>query len=124
MQIYMHFLGLKWALYVAVNKNDDDLHVECIAFKPEVAEFYLDRADQITKARHAPPRINESASWWLCKMCDYHAICHEGAPPQPNCRSCVNASAVEGGGWYCDHWRSNIPRENLKDGCNVWEPIK
>lgn len=123
MQVYMHYFGLKWGLYVAVNKNTDHLYAEIVYYKPEVAEMYIKRAKDIVEARQAPPKIKEDPSWFKCKWCDYREICHYGKEPQKNCRSCQYASAVKNG-WHCGHFGDIIPEGFLPTGCKEWTPIK
>lgn len=124
MQMYMGYMGLLWGLYVAVNKNDDEIYMEVVLLKPELVAKYRERAGEIVKARHAPPKINESAAWFECKMCDYRMICHHGDIPAKNCRSCVFARAEQDGTWYCEHWHSDIPKTHIRAGCNKWTPIQ
>lgn len=123
MQLYMAGMGLSQGIYVAINKNTDELFIDIVEARPETAEYYLDRADQIVHARKAPPRIHEDPTWWVCKMCDYHGICHGDEQPAKNCRSCVYAEAVDGGRWYCNQWKSEIPEDFLRAGCSTWEPV-
>lgn len=125
MQGYMYDHGLPWALYVAVNKNDDEVYCEFVSARTEVAERYLDRAKEIIGSRAAPPRISEDPSWMVCKFCDYREICHKGHGPDKNCRSCIYAAAdTENGGWYCDRWHAAIPDSVIRDGCDLWDPIQ
>ena len=123
MQTYMRYFGLKWALYVVVCKNTDDLYIEVVHFKPEVAEAYADRAGQIIRAQHPPARITNDPSWWECKFCDYREICHRGAALSKNCRTCIYASPVEGGVWACGKFHQPIPKDFMPKGCDAWEVI-
>lgn len=78
MQIYMHLTGITRALYVAVCKDTDALHVERIAADPAEAERLLEKAGRIINAQHPPARISEDPAWFECRMCDHHPICHGG----------------------------------------------
>ncbi len=44
MQIYMHLTGITRALYMAVCKNTDALHIERVEADPAMAERLLDKA--------------------------------------------------------------------------------
>lgn len=123
MQVYMKYFNLQWGLYVAVNKNSDDLYMEIVQYRPEMGEAYSDRAGQIIAARHPPPRISNNPSWWECKFCDFREICHRGETPQKNCRSCIYAVPTEGGTWYCENYHQLIPKEFIPQGCDSWNPI-
>jgi hypothetical protein len=100
MQVYMALTGLTRALYVAVCKDTDDLHVERVHADPDEAERLLAKAERVIGAQHPPARISEDPAWWECRVCDHHAVCHEQAAPAITCRSCLHASPVEGG-WHC-----------------------
>ena len=123
MQLYMHYLDLTWGLYVAVNKNNDEIYVEVIHYKPEIAERYVERAHDIVAAQKAPPRITEDPGWFECRYCDFREICHYGKAPQKNCRSCAYASA-ETNGWRCNLFNGDIPDHFIPKGCDSWEPIE
>jgi hypothetical protein len=101
MQLYMNQLGIRWGLYGAVNKNDDDLHMELVEADPKHAEYQLRRGDLIVGARTPPERISENPGWYECKWCDFYRICHTGLPMDENCRTCVHASPVVNGEWWC-----------------------
>jgi hypothetical protein len=123
MQVYMKYFGLEWALYVAICKNTDDIYMEVVQYKPEVAEAYKDRAAAIIKAQTPPARITNDPAWWECKFCDFREVCHHGKLPQKNCRSCVEARPVEGGQWVCDKYHQLIPKDFAPLGCDNWTPI-
>lgn len=124
MQVYMEKLDLPWALYMAVNKNDDDLYVEVVLRKPELARQYIDRAGIIIEAMTAPSKLSVDPSWFECKFCAFREICHYDAAPQVNCRSCTYASPGPEGTWYCGKFGGNIPPDFLKIGCEKYEAIK
>lgn len=100
MQIYMHLTGITRALYVAVCKNTDALHIERIKADPATAERLLEKAGRIIFAQHPPARTSEDPAWYECRFCDHHAACHEGGDAAVTCRSCLHSTPVEGG-WHC-----------------------
>lgn len=123
-QSYMGYFGLSWALYVAINKNDDEYYMEAIAFKPELWEQYRKRAWDIINNPEPPPRISNNSSWWVCKLCDFHDHCHhpERVMPARNCRSCLmSVPNTDNGTWYCERWKATIPDDAVKAGCDYWE---
>lgn len=126
MQLYMHYLGLPWALYVAINKNDDTLYMEVVHYRASLAEQLIDKSRDLIGTQHPPKKINEDGSWFECKFCDYRHVCQNGGKLHKNCRSCINAKPVlegEAGAWYCDKWKQEIPKKFLRSGCDEWEPI-
>ena len=100
MQIYMHLTGIRRALYVAVCKDTDALHIERIEADSAMAERLLDKARRVIFAQHPPSRISEDPAWFECRFCDHHAVCHEGGGAAVTCRSCLHATPVDGG-WHC-----------------------
>lgn len=124
MQVYMREMNLPWCLYLAVNKNDDDLYSEIVHAKPEISEKYFDLAGKIINCVAAPERITEDPSWFECRFCDYREICHYGDTPHKNCRSCVNAAPSDNGTWYCSKYHNLIPSSFIPQGCDSWDPIK
>ena len=103
MQMYMGKNGLRWALYMAVNKNDDEIYAELVEFDPITYDRFQDRAAMIIDAPEPPPRINNSPGWYKCKFCDYAPVCHGAALPEKNCRTCRWSTPVDGGKWVCEN---------------------
>ncbi len=100
MQVYMHLTGITRALYVAVCKDTDALHIERVEADKDMAERLIEKAGRIIFAQHPPPRISEDAAWFECRMCTHHDVCHGGGAVALNCRTCLHATPVEGG-WHC-----------------------
>lgn len=121
MQQYMRAFGLRWALYMAVNKNDDDIYPEIVMLDAATADRMRDRAMTIAAQRRAPPKMTEDPSWFECKFCPFRGVCHYGEGPDPSCRSCAYAEPLPGGRWRCNHHAQDIPREYLDKRCTAWE---
>jgi len=119
MQIYMGKRQLKHALYMAVNKNDDDLYCEIVEF--DIIEFakLMHKARVIVYAKQPPNRISENATWFACKYCDFSGICHKGEPMERNCRTCQHSAPAENGEWFCNTWQSIIPGAHMRTGCDA-----
>jgi CRISPR/Cas system-associated exonuclease Cas4 (RecB family) len=104
MQTYMHLAGVDRALYYAVNKDTDDLHIERVAYEKAFAEQLVDKAARVISASEPPPRLSEDPAWFECKFCPFHALCHGDALPEVNCRTCAHSTPDmqrEGGTWTC-----------------------
>ena len=100
MQIYMHLTGITRALYVAVCKDTDALHIERLKADRAMAERLLEKAGRIIFAQHPPARISQDPAWFECRFCDHHGACHEGGGAAATCRSCLHSTPVDGG-WHC-----------------------
>ncbi len=120
MQVYMHLTGITRALYVAVCKDTDALHIERVPVAPEMGERLLEKAGRIIFAQHPPVRISQDPAWYECRLCDHHPICHGEGAATATCRSCLHATPVDAlpeevgtgsssgsattkdlGGWHC-----------------------
>ena len=124
MQVYMHYLGLKWCLYVAVNKNDDHIHYEVVKYMPEVALRYVSVAAAIVRQPSAPKRLSNDPSFFKCKWCSFSGICHYSEQPEVNCRSCAYATPVAGKDWRCSKFHQDIPARYIEDGCDQRQAVK
>jgi len=123
MQIYMFKKNLKRALYLAVNKDDDDLYAEWVEIDPMMGPGLIDKASRVINARVLPKRISNHASWMDCKWCDYKDVCHHGEPMLKHCRTCRFSVPVEEGQWHCGRWNAIIPVDAILKGCDSYEPM-
>lgn len=103
MQTYMGKNGFRWGLYMAVNKNDDELYAELIPFDQVTYDRFQERSVMIIDAVEPPARINNSPGWYKCKFCDFSPVCHGAAQPDKNCRTCRWSTPVDGGKWICEN---------------------
>lgn len=119
MQIYMRKMGLPAALYIATNKNDDDIWAELIPFESVIADQYIDRCDQIALADAPPVGLSEKgASWFECKWCDYNGICYRGEMPEVSCRTCAASEVRADGTWYCRARTKTLTVDEQIEGCS------
>jgi hypothetical protein len=117
MQIYMNLTGITRALYVAVCKDTDALHIERIEADSAMAERLLDKAGRVIFAQHPPTRISEDPAWFECRFCDHHAVCHEGGGAPVTCRSCLHSTPIEGG-WHCARHHRMLTALEQRAACN------
>ena len=120
-QIYMGVMSLTQAVYLAINKNTDEIYAETIPFDQEVYDAFVKRAQEIIDMPEPPIRLSNQASWWECKFCEHHALCHQKAVPEINCRTCVHSTPIENAQWHCEQDRTQafpiIPIDVIKTGC-------
>jgi hypothetical protein len=122
MQVYLRKMGIHYALYMAVNKNDDDIYGEIITVDPLVGDQFVDRARTIIFMHEAPKRISNSAGYFECKWCDYHPICHMKKMPDTTCRTCNHIMPVGDGTWFCNQKNADRSKEDQLVGCSEWAP--
>jgi hypothetical protein len=118
MQIYMHLGGYSRALYIAKNKNDDALYVERVNYDAAHANALMVKAERIIRAASAPPRIADNPDAFACRFCDWRDLCHHGAWPVRNCRTCLHADPGSNGPqWHCHRHGRALTVEDQRAGC-------
>jgi hypothetical protein len=117
MQIYMFWSGLTRFLYLARNKNTDELYQERVESDPAEGARLDAKGARIVNASRAPEKIASKADWYECKMCDHHAVCWEGKQPERHCRSCLHSTPAAGGIWTCAKHHCDIPADCEALGC-------
>lgn len=123
MSCYGKEYNLPYSAYFNVNKNDDDLHVEITKLNFNIAEQMQNKAIRIITATDPPARLAENATYFKCTHCAMKKVCHEGAAPEVNCRSCVNASPSDDAEWFCRIHKAIIPRDVVPNACPQYKAL-
>ncbi len=129
-QVYMHLTGITRALYLAVNKNTDDLYSKRFYYDVEYVTQLMDKAQGIITATAPPERVGCRPDSYYCKWCDAQSICwghkHKKdilgvvqecpALPVPalSCRQCCHAEPVmsgQYGNWACKKHKRGLSPE-------------
>lgn len=132
MQLYMHWTiqlfgedGCRRALYIAVNKDTDALYSERLHYDKTLAEQLVEKARAIITAAEPPQRLSEDQTYYECKFCIHHAVCHGTEAPNVNCRTCAHATPdMERGNacWTCNCGTDNplvtLPEQHQRHGCD------
>lgn len=120
MQMYMLGANVDRALYVAVCKDDDRIYTERLRLDKEFAQKYVDRAIRITLDDRMPPPISTDPSWFECKFCSGHDLCHGSKiTKQVNCRTCAHSTATPEGTFICEKYSVTLTSEQQKTGCQA-----
>lgn len=119
MQIYMLGTGMTRALYLAANKDTDELYAERVRIDANAGRQLIERAEAVVIAQTPPLRLSDDASWWQCRFCGQRSVCHEGAIPAVNCRTCAHSTPELDGGarWSCAAWQNDIAPATQRVGC-------
>lgn len=126
MQTCMARRGIHVCLYMAVNKNDDDLYCEIVLYDHNWAGSELGKAAEIIIARDAPARISSDPSNFDCTFCDAHQRCHfpDKLELPKNCRTCRHSLAdIPSGTWGCELLNLTLDKTKQLAGCEQHEPI-
>lgn len=105
-------------LYMAINKNDDDIYCELVRYDPDEAEKRIDRAGRLIFAREVPPRISNDPSDMGCRMCDMVDMCQHSGAMLKNCRTCRHSVADPGGTWGCELLNVVLDKGMQIKGCD------
>lgn len=123
MSVYGRKHGYKYAIYLCINKNDDDLIVEVVKLNWALGETLEKKAEDIISSQVPPTKISQTPTARHCRFCHFSPICHEGELPEKNCRSCINAVPIENKQWGCTKFQQIIPDDFIAQGCDDWTPI-
>jgi len=98
--IGMHMSGIGRCLFMAVNKNTDDIYAEIVQPDGSASDL-IDKAERIVFSDKPLVKLAESEDWYECKFCEFAAICHRDKLPETNCRTCAHSTAEQDGTWSC-----------------------
>lgn len=120
MQLYMELTGLTRALYMAHGKDTDELYTERLKYDAVYCARIMAKVDRVVNSPRPLTKLHEnpgSKMAWGCGYCPAQAICHEGAWPERNCRTCLHSTAVDGGRWRCEWRKQELTRAEQQVGC-------
>lgn len=101
MQIYMHLGKFQHGLYLAKNKDDDDLYMEVVPYCEDDAKHLMARWGRIIFAEDPPAQVSGNPAVPPCRWCPLKDHCHGGAPAAVSCRTCAHARPEQDGSWFC-----------------------
>jgi hypothetical protein len=120
--IYMRKMALPIALYLAVNKNTDEIYGELLPLNPQIADQFLARGEKLVWMDQPPTRLSETPGFWKCRFCDHRPVCFLKAAPDRNCRTCIYASPMTGnsGLWGCTMHNRYLDKKEQFTGCDKY----
>lgn len=119
-QQYMAKYNLQFALYCAICKDDDEIHLEIIRPDSVSVSLNLNKAKSIILADKIPNKCSASPLYETCKWCDAFQVCHAGAPVMKTCRSCEHVILADEGKWFCGHSRTELSGEQQFAACDKY----
>lgn len=132
--IYGYGAGIDRALYVAVNKNNDEIYTEWLHLDKAIAQKYIERGQRIALEERIPPPISTDPSWFSCKFCPSHSFCFDThLTKEVTCRTCAHSTPKTDSTWRCERYGADdIPFEYQLQGCDChsfhpdlvpWKPL-
>ena len=120
----MWLTGLRAALYVGRNKNDESYHFERVPYdEAAVAEGVKGRIRSLYGATLIPAGVSPDATGYLCKWCGFKDVC-TGGQPLKNCRTCRSCEPGPDGSWLCNLWEKTLDWDEQRAACDRWDPLK
>lgn len=102
--LYMDYAGLdRHYTVVSTPGGRDWISLRTNADPAEALRLKM-LAERIVFSDTPPDRIGNGPGFFLCgpKWCEFTDICHHGALPERNCRTCLHSTVQRAGGWTCD----------------------
>jgi len=118
MTVYMGKMEIDRALYMAVNKDTDDLYTEWVHFDEDRYAVLLARAKGLIESSSPPPRMTDDPAYFQCKMCNFWKHCHGGVAAEANCRTCCYSSPVANAEWECSKIKCKLTEQEQREGCD------
>lgn len=119
MLVYMGVTGIDRAIYFAVSKIDDDIHVERIKFDHAAYTRLMARLQRIAESPRMPPPISEKRNAPDCRFCKAKAVCLAESFARVNCRTCVHSTPLMHGdaAWDCARHVKPLSADEQRAAC-------
>lgn len=120
-QAYMHDRSLTRCLYIAVNKNTDEIYTERVEYDAAYAIRTEAKVARIVRADYAPAKLFEDPNAkgaFPCSWCASRPQCHEGEFARRNCRTCLSSSFENGAIVRCELLDKELSYGEQQKGCS------
>lgn len=117
MQLYMKAMKLDRALFIAINKNDCNYYIERVNRDKHHIDEVLNKTIDVFESEVLLQRISDKRSFYKCGWCDYKEICHDDAPIEKTCRSCIGSKFDKGMSWDCWRHDKKLTRNEQIEAC-------
>lgn len=122
-QLYMFFMRIYNAVYIAINKNTDEIYVEYLKYDENSIKHILELIVELLESDYIPPQIHNNPSGYICNRfngCPHINVCFKGESNEHNCRTCKNGkpytkSDANNNAWYCSIHKITL---NLEEQMN------
>ena len=123
MQCYMKLGKYKRGLYIVTCKDNDERYYERVYPDRELAKDLIQKGIDIISTETPPQKIG-SASYWLCKYCDYYDICQYDESILKTCRTCQHCDVCESGIWECSKYGLKLHHEQQLTPCDKYKLLE
>ena len=115
-QVYMHKFELTRHYLTCSSPGERTTVSVRTNYNPEHAANFMQRAKDIIVSDQPPVRLSNDPTNYVCKWCDYHAVCHDIKPMAVNCRTCAHSFPDREGAWGCNR-HGVLSREKQLAAC-------
>lgn len=113
----MHYSGLtRHYLTCATPGTRDVISVRTEA-NDSFGRLLRAKAERIIFNDSAPPRISETETHYLCRMCPAAAVCFARERAPRSCRTCAHVTTMPDGKWLCELKQQHLSRDAQLAGC-------
>ena len=120
-QRYMREMKLTRTLFIALNKNTSELHIERIEFDKGFAEDLVRKEQSIIMSDAMPERAYEEG-FYKCGFCDQAGVCRGINNPSVTCRTCDFVDIEMDGVWSCQKQKGkNLTPEEQRKACDKYQ---
>lgn len=119
---YMGLQGLERAMFIFVCKDDDRIHCEQFPFDKAQFDKDMAKALDIIKCNEPPDKLSNDPTWFECKFCNFHNVCHGNDVPAVSCRTCTHSTPELDGDarWQCArHSNKTLTVPEQQVGCTA-----
>ena len=119
MQLYMGWSGMKRAIYIVVNKDNDDIYTERIEFDKDAFNQAIQRAERIITSPEPAVTLADDATNFTCKFCRFKEQCYGTEAPAVSCRTCAHSTPETDGEarWSCAQGKPDMDVSAQRAGC-------
>lgn len=132
-QCYMHYFGLDTHITTVASAGSRD-YLQLVT-KYDIDDFHIfwNKARRIIEAEKAPEKINTSEIY-PCTFCNHRGVCHQGAAPDVNCRTCISSFPITNASvkyssdmekaWFCTRHKRVLNLTDQLQGCyqHLYDP--
>lgn len=130
----MYFSKIHDAIYIAVNKNTDELYIKQIKYDESSIVDILRLSAELLFTKDIPERANNTPQGYICNrfgQCEFMNICWGAQTPEKTCRSCLHGEPYtiqdnSPNTWHCKKYLVNLnlgEQEHRAKNCSEYSQL-
>ena len=111
-------LGIDRGLYIAVNKDTEEIFTTRLHLDFEIAAQQEARVLQIAQSDEAPAKINDNPEAFACRFCKHKGVCHDPLIlAERSCRTCIHWTFGDAPNGFCSRFDEPRRPDAQQEGC-------